>query len=137
MSEARTGVYPNEPSLHHRPRHCHHLRPGRDLPLDRALRRRRDESRCVTCRPLLRIGSALTHGSRYFLAGCFRRTDFAGGWVIVVLVSTVIGTLIGAVAGFYSGRVDSLLSGYVFNVFLAFPGLLLAIGWLLFWALVE
>jgi hypothetical protein len=29
------------------------------------------------------------------------------------------------------------LSGYVFNVFLAFPGLLLAIGWLLFWALVE
>ena len=48
--------------------------------------------------------------------------------VIVVLVSAFIGTLIGAVAGFYSGWVDSLLSGYVFNVFLAFPGLLLAIA---------
>src|SRR5881398_28817 len=48
--------------------------------------------------------------------------------VIVVLVSAFTGTLIGAVAGFYSGWVDSLLSGYVFNVFLAFPGLLLAIA---------
>src|SRR5437764_208149 len=48
--------------------------------------------------------------------------------VIVVLVSAFVGTLIGAVAGFYSGWVDSLISGYVFNVFLAFPGLLLAIA---------
>src|SRR2546430_8060653 len=48
--------------------------------------------------------------------------------VIVVLVSAFTGTLIGAVAGFYSGWGDSLLSGYVFNVFLAFPGLLLAIA---------
>ena len=48
--------------------------------------------------------------------------------VIVVLVSAFVGTLIGAVAGFYSGWVDSLLSGYIFNVFLAFPGLLLAIA---------
>src|SRR2546421_6147778 len=48
--------------------------------------------------------------------------------VIVVLVSAFVGSLIGAVAGFYSGWVDSLLSGYVFNIFLAFPGLLLAIA---------
>src|SRR5499433_499590 len=48
--------------------------------------------------------------------------------VIVVLVSAYVGTLIGAIAGFYSGWVDSLLSGYIFNVFLAFPGLLLAIA---------
>src|SRR5438105_199368 len=48
--------------------------------------------------------------------------------VIVVLVSAFTGTLIGAVAGFYSGWVDSLLSGYVFNFFLAFPVVLLAIA---------
>jgi peptide/nickel transport system permease protein len=46
----------------------------------------------------------------------------------VVLVSSVIGTLLGAIAGFYGGIVDRFLSGYVFNVFLAFPGLLLAIA---------
>src|SRR5947199_3097945 len=46
--------------------------------------------------------------------------------LVVVLVSASVGTLIGGVAAFYSGWVDSLLSGYVFNVFLAFPGLLLA-----------
>ncbi len=46
----------------------------------------------------------------------------------VVSVSTVIGTVLGAIAGFYGGFVDKFLSGYVFNVFLAFPGLLLAIA---------
>lgn len=48
--------------------------------------------------------------------------------IITVLVSAVIGTVVGAVAGFYGGWVDNVLSGYVFNVFLAFPGLLLAIA---------
>jgi peptide/nickel transport system permease protein len=48
--------------------------------------------------------------------------------ISVVLVSSIIGTMIGAVAGFYGGIVDKFLSGYVFNVFLAFPGLLLAIA---------
>ncbi len=48
--------------------------------------------------------------------------------VIVVMVSAFVGTIIGAIAGYYSGWVDSLLSGYIFNVFLAFPGLLLAIA---------
>src|SRR3954469_214607 len=48
--------------------------------------------------------------------------------ITVVAVSAFIGTIIGAIAGFYGGFVDKFLSGYVFNVFLAFPGLLLAIA---------
>ena len=48
--------------------------------------------------------------------------------IIVVTVSSVIGVIIGSIAGFYGGIVDRILSGYVFNVFLAFPGLLLAIA---------
>ena len=48
--------------------------------------------------------------------------------LIVVTVSSFIGIFIGAIAGFYGGFVDKFLSGYVFNVFLAFPGLLLAIA---------
>ncbi|MBK9215831.1 MAG: ABC transporter permease [Chloracidobacterium sp.] len=48
--------------------------------------------------------------------------------ISVVVVSAVIGIIIGAIAGFYGGFVDTLLSGYIFNVFLAFPGLLLAIA---------
>ncbi len=48
--------------------------------------------------------------------------------ITVVAVSGVIGIFIGAIAGFYGGWVDKFLSGYVFNVFMAFPGLLLAIA---------
>ncbi|MFN2413205.1 MAG: ABC transporter permease, partial [Pyrinomonadaceae bacterium] len=48
--------------------------------------------------------------------------------VTVVTISALIGVLIGALAGFYGGWVDKILSGYLFNVFLAFPGLLLAIA---------
>lgn len=48
--------------------------------------------------------------------------------VSVVLVSAFIGIFIGSVAGFYGGWIDKFLSGYLFNVFLAFPGLLLAIA---------
>jgi peptide/nickel transport system permease protein len=48
--------------------------------------------------------------------------------ITVVVVSGVIGILIGSIAGFYGGWVDKFLSGYLFNVFLAFPGLLLAIA---------
>ena len=48
--------------------------------------------------------------------------------ITVVVVSATFGTIIGAIAGFYGGLVDKFLSGYVFNVFLAFPGLLLAIA---------
>lgn len=52
--------------------------------------------------------------------------------IIVVAVSAVVGTLIGSVAGFYGGWVDRVVSGYVLNVFLAFPGLLLAIAMVAF-----
>jgi len=48
--------------------------------------------------------------------------------IIVVSVSVVIGTIIGSFAGYYGGWLDRFLSGYLFNVFLAFPGLLLAIA---------
>lgn len=48
--------------------------------------------------------------------------------IVVVFVSSLIGTFVGAIAGFYGGWVDKILSGYIFNVFLAFPGLLLAIA---------
>jgi peptide/nickel transport system permease protein len=48
--------------------------------------------------------------------------------IVVVGVSSIIGIVLGAVAGFYGGFIDKFLSGYLFNVFLAFPGLLLAIA---------
>lgn len=48
--------------------------------------------------------------------------------LVVVGVSAAVGTLIGALAGFYGGWIDRVVSGYVLNVFLAFPGLLLAIA---------
>ena len=47
---------------------------------------------------------------------------------IVVVVSALVGTILGALSGFYGGWLDRFVSGYVFNVFLAFPGLLLAIA---------
>src|ERR1051325_11321838 len=52
--------------------------------------------------------------------------------IVVVAVSAVVGTLIGSLAGFYGGWVDRVVSGYVLNVFLAFPGLLLAIAVVVF-----
>src|ERR671929_2381064 len=52
--------------------------------------------------------------------------------VIVVLVSAFVGTIVGALAGYYGGWIDRVVSGYVFNVFLAFPGLLLAIAMVAF-----
>ena len=55
-------------------------------------------------------------------------------WVglVVVSVSGVVGIIIGALSGFYGGWIDRVVSGYVFNVFLAFPGLLLAIAMVAF-----
>lgn len=52
--------------------------------------------------------------------------------ITVVVVSAVIGTFLGALAGYYGGWIDRILSGYIFNVFLAFPGLLLAIAFVAF-----
>ena len=52
--------------------------------------------------------------------------------LIVVGVSALVGTILGALAGYYGGWIDRFVSGYVFNVFLAFPGLLLAIAMVAF-----
>jgi peptide/nickel transport system permease protein len=52
--------------------------------------------------------------------------------VVVVSVSAFVGTILGALAGYYGGWIDRIVSGYVFNVFLAFPGLLLAIAMVAF-----
>ncbi|MGI8732454.1 MAG: ABC transporter permease [Pyrinomonadaceae bacterium] len=52
--------------------------------------------------------------------------------IVVVGVSAVVGTTLGALAGYYGGWVDRVISGYFFNVFLAFPGLLLAIAMVAF-----
>ncbi len=47
--------------------------------------------------------------------------------LVVVGVSSVVGTLLGSVAGYFGGRVDELVSR-VMDILLAFPGLLLAIA---------
>ncbi len=52
--------------------------------------------------------------------------------ISVTAVSAFFGMIIGALAGFYGGWIDKILSGYLFNVFLAFPGLLLAIAMVAF-----
>jgi peptide/nickel transport system permease protein len=52
--------------------------------------------------------------------------------IIVTSVSLIIGMFIGSIAGYFGGWVDKILSGYIFNVFLAFPGLLLAIAMVAF-----
>ncbi|MEO6723712.1 MAG: ABC transporter permease [Blastocatellia bacterium] len=52
--------------------------------------------------------------------------------VAVVLISAFIGMIIGSVSGYYGGWVDRLLSGFLFNVFLSFPSILLAIAMVAF-----
>src|SRR5215213_11280247 len=55
------------------------------------------------------------------------RTSLQVG-IAVVVISALVGTMLGALSGYYGGWIDRFISGYVFNVFLAFPGLLLAIA---------
>ena len=50
----------------------------------------------------------------------------------VVTISSIMGVLIGAFAGYKGGWTDRLVSGFVFNVFLSFPGILLAIAMVAF-----
>ncbi|MGH6609283.1 MAG: ABC transporter permease [Burkholderiaceae bacterium] len=52
--------------------------------------------------------------------------------VAVVLISAFIGMIIGAVSGYYGGWIDRLFSGFLFNVFMAFPSILLAIAMVAF-----
>ncbi len=58
------------------------------------------------------------------LAGA--RISFLVGFTVVA-VSASFGTMLGAVAGYFGGRVDDLISR-VIDILLAFPGLLLAIA---------
>jgi peptide/nickel transport system permease protein len=52
--------------------------------------------------------------------------------VLVVMISATIGMIIGAVSGYYGGWVDRIFSGFLFNVFLSFPSILLAIAMVAF-----
>jgi len=52
--------------------------------------------------------------------------------VLVTLISAAIGVFIGSFSGFYGGWIDRIMSGFVFNVFMAFPGILLAIAMVAF-----
>jgi peptide/nickel transport system permease protein len=52
--------------------------------------------------------------------------------VLVVLISAFTGLFLGAVSGYYGGWVDRFFSGFLFNVFLAFPSILLAIAMVAF-----
>jgi ABC-type dipeptide/oligopeptide/nickel transport systems, permease components len=52
--------------------------------------------------------------------------------VSVVTISAFFGVVIGSFAGYKGGWVDRLVSGFLFNVFLSFPGILLAIAMVAF-----
>jgi peptide/nickel transport system permease protein len=52
--------------------------------------------------------------------------------LVVVSVSSFIGVIIGSFAGYKGGWVDRIISSFLFNVFLAFPGILLAIAMVAF-----
>lgn len=59
-----------------------------------------------------------------------RLSMFVG--VSVVAGSLGIGLVIGAIAGFYGGRVDRFVNVILMNAFLSFPGILLAIAFVAF-----
>jgi peptide/nickel transport system permease protein len=50
----------------------------------------------------------------------------------VVTISAIVGIIVGAFAGYRGGWTDRLISGFLFNIFLAFPGILLAIAMVAF-----
>ena len=50
----------------------------------------------------------------------------------VVTISALVGVLIGSIAGYKGGWIDRIVSGFLFNVFLSFPGILLAIAMVAF-----
>ncbi len=97
------------------------LQDGRNLPTEERLKPTRQNllGRDDLGRDVL---SRIVHGARISMR--------VG--VTVVLISALIGTLIGAVSGFYGGWIDRFLSGFLFNVFMSFPSLLLAIAMVAF-----
>ncbi len=97
------------------------LQDGRNLPTEERLKPTRQNllGRDDLGRDVL---SRIVHGARISMR--------VG--VTVVLISALLGTLIGAVSGFYGGWIDRFLSGFLFNVFMSFPSLLLAIAMVAF-----
>jgi peptide/nickel transport system permease protein len=68
------------------------------------------------------IFSRILKGARYaMLVGCS-----------VVSGSLLLGIVIGSLAGYYGGGLDRFLNVIVFNAFLSFPGILLAIAFVAF-----
>lgn len=68
------------------------------------------------------ILSRLIYGARISI--------FVGG--SVVLGSLLLGLIVGAIAGYYGGRVDRFVNVIIMNAFLSFPGILLAIAFVAF-----
>jgi peptide/nickel transport system permease protein len=52
--------------------------------------------------------------------------------ILVVSISALTGIIIGAFSGYYGGWIDRFFSGFLFNVFLSFPSILLAIAMVAF-----
>jgi peptide/nickel transport system permease protein len=52
--------------------------------------------------------------------------------ILVVSISALTGMIIGALSGYYGGWIDRFCSGFLFNVFLSFPSILLAIAMVAF-----
>ena len=82
---------------------------------------------------LLSPGSGHLFGTDELGRDIFSRVLFGarislGVATTVVALSLVVGTVVGAVAGFYGGWRDTVLNLYVMNAFLALPGILLAIA---------
>lgn len=50
----------------------------------------------------------------------------------VVTISALFGVFIGSFAGYKGGWTDRIISGFLFNIFLSFPGILLAIAMVAF-----
>lgn len=52
--------------------------------------------------------------------------------LLVVLISGSVGTIIGSFSGYFGGWFDRIVSGWLFNTVMAFPGILLAIAMVAF-----
>ena len=52
--------------------------------------------------------------------------------ISVVAISSTIGIVLGSLSGYAGGWLDRIVSGFVFNVFSSFPGILLAIAMVAF-----
>ena len=68
------------------------------------------------------ILSRIIYGARISL--------FVGGSVVVM--SLLLGLVVGSISGYYGGRLDRFVNVVVMNAFLSFPGILLAIAFVAF-----